>query len=225
MESGGKRHFFAPPPIDPEANRLVEENPRFPKAQKVSKVINVIGLGAAGLTVAAYIATGFTGWHSWVLDIIPLFTIALMPLLILAVALFRGLIWNNFRMSVPNPSVFPALLSISVALMLYGSLPNFIEYLPMWKMASVIGLFLLVAVFLSTPEFKRLTRLDVGNIVAIYLILLAYSYGAFTTSNCGLDQQPPKTVSTVITKKYSTKRSGDVQYHLTFAPVQGVDQD
>lgn len=220
-----KKLFNQSPPPDETANRAVEQHPKFPLAVKVTKVINVGGLGASALTVVAYSIKGMVGWSSPVLDIAPLFLIVLMPLLILIVAAFRGLIWYNMRMSVPNPSIIPAMFSCSVALLLYGSFPAHVAYLPMLSTAGVISLILLVIVFLSTPEFKQLTKLDIGNLLAVFFLLFSYAYGAYTTSNCALDTAPPEKLATTVSKKYINKSGDTDSYYLYFVPVPGIDVD
>lgn len=218
-----KKLAIQSPSPDEVANRAVEQHPRFPHAVKAAKVINTIGLGGAGLTVVVYVIKAIVGWYSPLLDIAPLILIILMPLLILIVAAFHGLIGYNIRISIPNPSVFPAMFSISVALLLYGSLPTHVEYLPMLKAAGILALFLVLLVFLSTPEFKKLTKLDIGNLLGIFSLLFSYSYGAYTTSNCALDNQPPKILSTIITEKYISRAGDANSYYLYFVPVKEID--
>jgi hypothetical protein len=223
MESGGKNHIFASPPLDETANKLVEENPRFPIAVKAASIINYAG-GFGGALACLLLIFRLARETGTALDKpVIFFLIGLMPVILLLVLAFRGLIWYNIRTTVPNPSVSPALLSISIGLLMHGVWPSFQAYLPMLKMSGIIAVILWIVMLFTTSEFK-LTRLDIGNMIALLFIVFIYSYGAFTTSNVALDNKEPQSIPVAVTnKEYDTK--GDNDYHeIAFTPVPGIDK-
>lgn len=216
---------FESPPADPVANRLVEENPRFLAAVVATKIVNYASIAAAGL---AFLIVMMKIRNNEILPIeLPLvmLLIGLMMAVPIVVLWFRGLIWYNFRTTVPNPSIIMAMFAISVALVMLSMMVSFAAYLPMVKTSAMISVVLWVLFLLTTSEFKAFTGLDIGNMFAVLILIFVFSYGAYATTNFVLDSEDPQTHAISITgKRYSESRDSDY-YEVSFTPVPGIDDD
>jgi hypothetical protein len=216
---------FESPPADAVANQMVLDNPRFSLAVRVVRILNYSAVTGA---VVAFLIAMMKTWSNdrLVIEIpVVLFLILLMVTIPIVVWNFRGLVWYNFRLTVPNPSVLVAMFATAAGLMILSMMMSFSSYLPMFKIAAIISVMLWIVMLLTTSEFKAFNKLDIGNMIAILILLLPFSYGAYTTSNVVLDGQEAQVHPVTVTdKRYDESRDTDY-YEVSFTPAPGIDRD
>lgn len=212
------------PPPDPAYNEKIENDPRYPLACKWVYVINGVGVGLCVITVLMRYLFPLKTFG--LVSVLVFVLMALMPVSILVVYFFRGLVWYNIRTTVSNPSSILGIFTGGMGLTVGAVMNSFVAYGPLFITAGWLALICWIAMLLTTSEFKALTKLDMGNIGALLFVCYVFCFGAYASSNVLFDSSEPKSYPTIITDKKMTKnRDHEKSFYLYFTPVAQIDDD
>jgi len=216
---------FASPPPDEEYNKRIESHPDFGRATKLAVWINCAGPCVIALPVLYYlVGPSIERFAPWFFPLLIAISIAILPASILLVVWFKGLVWYNYRMTVPHPSPMIGAFVGGIALTAMGMMKSFVAYGPLFLTALYPALVLWLAMLLTTKEFSKMTGLDIGNMCALLFICYLFCFGAYATSNCAFDQSAPHVYGSVIIDKRVVESSdNEDSFRLRMKPVAGID--
>jgi hypothetical protein len=214
------------PEPDHEYNKRTENHPNYKLACTTANTITAIGGGAILLPVLMVLVPGVKSWMPWLFPAMAAIMIGLMPITIFMVIFFRGLMWYNFRSTVSHPSPILGLFFAGIGLLVAGLMESFMEYSRIFMIAGIVAFVFWIAMLLTTSEFKAYTKLDFGNMGALFFICFVFSFGAYTTSNCRFDKSEPQSFPTTITnKKITEDNDHEESFYVYYKPVAGIDND
>lgn len=215
---------FASPPPDEEYNKRVESHPDFERASQLAIWINCAGPCVIALPVLYYIVgPSIERVAPWFFPLFIAISIAILPASILLVVWFKGLVWYNYRMTVPHPSPLIGVFIGGIALTAMGMMKSFVAYGPLFLTALYPALVFWVAMLLTTKEFNKLTSLDIGNMGAMLFICYVFCLGAYTTSNTAFDRSAPHVyTSVIIEKRVVESKDNEDSFKLRLEPVPDI---
>ena len=204
---------------NPEYGATTEERQKkLTLAQNVALGINVLGGILGGVLI--FVSNPHTA--------LLLAAIAYVPLSFLAAPWSKGIIYFNNKTNSAHPWLALG-IAICSAGILTRSLINYslLDYLEvaLWIYAFLLSIVMTVLMLMATAEFSKRTYMDIGNMVAFWLIYFVYGFGAFIITNCEFDRGARQILTTTITDKRIDKGKYGPDYYLKIKPVAPIPDD
>ncbi len=187
---------------------------RLAEARRIAKITN-----AAGFVLFLWI-TFYPVFYTVVLSI----GIAYPIVIIILLYIYRGLLKVDERPNSAYPSVATGFIMAGLSLSLRALFDfNILEFKQLWITTGTLAACVIILILIATrfPEFKSIH--DYFAILTFIILAYAYSFGAYTISNCLFDNSDPEYYQTkVIQKEISKGRS--TTYYIIVASWHNAER-
>jgi hypothetical protein len=181
---------------------------RLIEARRAAKYINIIG----GL-VGAWLWF-FPTPYSLSLSV----GMILPAIAFISIYVYRGLIRFDEKKNSAHPSIIYGFLFPSAGLVIRAIMDyEILDYKNLWIVISVSTIALTSLLIVGTKEIKFTKLIDYFTTLSLAGLILSYSFGTYTVSNCLFDKSEPEIFkSEVIDKEISSGKT--TIYYLTLKP-------
>lgn len=176
---------------------------RLAEARRIAKITNAMGF------VLFLWITFYPVFYTVVLSAGIVYPIVIIILLYV----YRGLLRIDERPNSAYPSVATGFIMAGLSLSLRVLFDyNILDFKQLWITTGILATFIIILILIATniPKFKSIY--DYVAIVTLIILAYAYSFGAYTLSNCLFDNSVPKYYQTKIIQKEISKGRSTTHY-------------
>lgn len=175
-------------------------------AKRTARIINIVGIA---LAVSLFFAD---------IQYTLMATAIFIPISVLVLRYYKGLIRLNEHKNSPYPSIFFGLFGSIMGLLLKSLFTfHILDHANAWLPVGMLAATLFVLLVLKNKEFEQFNKQTIFMAVFCAVLSFAYGYAVVTSFNCVYDSSPAsKHTANVLDKRVSNGKS--TSYYLKLSP-------
>ncbi|MCA4898663.1 MAG: hypothetical protein ACK514_10975 [Bacteroidota bacterium] len=151
-------------------------------------------------------------------------SIAIVPITFILVSRYKGIVHYSYHPNSDRPTAFFVLFLSTLLLCMYALFNyNYLEHVRLWIPVIVVALLLWVVLLATTNEFNKRSSNDMATAFIFLVLMILYSWSTYRITNCALDTDPGKTLTSQVVSKRISEGDGSDNYYVSIKPVSPLE--